>query len=173
MLKLLCAWMRTNVLKKWFRTKLRLYAAVSAVQDNDTLLRSSDKKADTKRLTNVRIEFLAPKLTAFIQPLDAGVIRCFKAHYRQGFLQKVLERDATNLPYIYCIDQLQAMQLSLQAWDQVAPSTINNCWHHTGICPPTFFPPTELPVTEDPVMIELQSDLDKLALTEDDRGRNN
>ena len=35
--------------------------------------------------TNIRLVFFAPNMTAFIQPLDAGIIRCFKAHYRALF----------------------------------------------------------------------------------------
>ena len=37
--------------------------------------------------TNIQIEFFEPNLTAFVQPLDAGIIRCFKAHYRNNFCQ--------------------------------------------------------------------------------------
>lgn len=128
---------------------------------------SSHKKFDAMKLTNVCVEFLAPKLTAFIQPLDAGVIRCFKAHYRRGFLRKVLERDAANEPHIYRINQLEAMQLTIQAWDLVTPGTIVNCWRHTGICPPSFFACTELPTGDDSVMTDLQNDLDNLAGAED------
>lgn len=76
---------------------------------------SSHKKFDPEQLTNVRVEFLAPKLTAFVQPLDAGIIRCFKAHYRRGFLRKVIERDAAGLRNIYHIDILEGIQLALKA----------------------------------------------------------
>jgi hypothetical protein len=128
---------------------------------------SSHKKADTSKLTNIRVEFLAPNLTAFIQPLDAGVIRCFKAHYRRGFLRKVLERDEAGQMHIYRIDQLEAMQLSMIAWGQVAPSTIVNCWRHTGICPPSFFNAGD--AIEDSVMDDLQADLNNLPLAENGR----
>jgi hypothetical protein len=76
---------------------------------------SSHKKFDQAQLSNVRVEFLAPNLTAFVQPLDSGIIRCFKAHYCRHFLRKVLERDTADLPNIYHIDQLEAMKLTARA----------------------------------------------------------
>jgi hypothetical protein len=120
---------------------------------------SSHKNFDRTRLTNVQVEFLAPRLTAYIQPLDAGVIRCFKAHYHRGLLKKAIERDAAGHTEMYHIDQLEGMQLATQAWGHVRPSTISNCWRHTGICSPGSLPPVT-PVLEDPVMSELQADLD-------------
>jgi hypothetical protein len=124
---------------------------------------SSHKKFNPAQLSNVQIEFLAPNLTAFIQPLDAGVIRCFKAHYRRCYLRKVIERDAAGTPNIYRIDQLEAMKITSSAWDLVSPTTVSNCWRHTGICPPHFHPTPDVPALEDPVMTELQADLDSLA----------
>ena len=36
---------------------------------------------DNNLLKNVYVEFLTPNMTSHIQPLDAGVIKAFKAHY--------------------------------------------------------------------------------------------
>jgi hypothetical protein len=84
----------------------------------------------------------------------------FKAHYRQQFLRKVIERDTTDLSNIYHINQLEAMKLTARAWDAVVPSTIANCWCHTGICPPNLFPIAESLALEDSVMADLQAYLD-------------
>jgi hypothetical protein len=32
---------------------------------------------------NVELIYFKPNLTAWVQPLDAGIIHCFKAHYQQ------------------------------------------------------------------------------------------
>ncbi|KAF8749021.1 DDE superfamily endonuclease [Rhizoctonia solani] len=78
--------------------------------------------------SNLRIEFLAPNFTAWIQPMGAGIIRCFKAHHRNGFTQLTLERDNAGDKKIYNIDQLQAMKLAANAWNAVTPTTtIANC----------------------------------------------
>ncbi|EUC58281.1 tigger transposable element-derived protein, partial [Rhizoctonia solani AG-3 Rhs1AP] len=85
--------------------------------------------------SNLRIEFLAPNLTAYIQPLDAGVIASFKAHYRREFMKLAIRRDDAGITNIYKIDQRQAMELADAAWEAVSSNTISNCWKHTGICP--------------------------------------
>ncbi|QRV96162.1 tigger transposable element-derived protein 6 [Ceratobasidium sp. AG-Ba] len=151
------AWMNGKVWTRWI---LRFDAEMRQQNRNVLLLcdnAPSHKKFDRTRLTNVQLEFLAPNLTAFIQPLDAGIIRCFKAHYHRGLLKKAIERDTAGHADPYRINQLEGMLLAKEAWNAVKPSTIINCWRHTGICPPNL-PPT--PDPSDSVMAELQAQLD-------------
>ncbi|KAG8699077.1 hypothetical protein FRC08_005517 [Ceratobasidium sp. 394] len=98
---------------------------------------------------NVRVEPLAPNLTAWIQPMDAGVIRCFKAHYRNGFTRLVLQRDNAGIEKIFHIDQLEAMRLASSAWTTVAPTTIANCWRHAGPGVPGGSPDPQAPPAPD------------------------
>ncbi|QRV81635.1 tigger transposable element-derived protein 6 [Ceratobasidium sp. AG-Ba] len=84
---------------------------------------------------NVHIESLAPNLTAWIQPMDAGVIRCFKAHYRNEFTQLALQQDNEGVDKIYHIDQLTGMRLASSAWKTVTQATIANCWRHARLAP--------------------------------------
>jgi hypothetical protein len=83
--------------------------------------------------TNVKIEFFEPNLTPFVQPLDAGVIRCFKAHYRQAFCQCALDLDDAGERDIYKINLVEAMFMAKDAWNAISSETIKNCWEHTGI----------------------------------------
>ena len=87
----------------------------------------------TYQPTNVKIEFFEPNLTPFIQPLDAGIIRCFKAHYRQAFCQRALDLDDAGEQDIYKISLVEAMYMAKEAWDAINSRTIKNCWEHTGI----------------------------------------
>jgi hypothetical protein len=82
---------------------------------------------------NIRLEFFAPNMTPFVQPLDAGIIRCFKAHYRALFCQRALELDTLGKENIFQINIHEAMLMAKEAWDGVQPTTIKNCWDHTGI----------------------------------------
>jgi hypothetical protein len=83
--------------------------------------------------TNVKLVFFEPNLTAFVQPLDAGVICCLKAHYRSAFCHRALELDDAGERDIYKIDLLEAMHMVNDAWDNVTSTTIEHCWDHTGI----------------------------------------
>lgn len=96
---------------------------------------------------NIRIEFFAPNLTAWIQPMDSGIIRCFKSHYRRRFTRMAIRRDDEGVKQIYKINQLEAMQLAEAAWDAVSPDIIANCWRHTGILPPPPIPLPSPPIT--------------------------
>jgi hypothetical protein len=79
------------------------------------------------------MEFFTPNMTAFVQPLDAGIIRCFKAHYRALFCQRVLDLDTIREENIFEINIRKAMLMAKEAWDAVQPTTIKRCWDHTGI----------------------------------------
>ncbi|CUS10028.1 unnamed protein product [Tuber aestivum] len=84
-------------------------------------------------LKAIRLEFLPPNTTSQLQPLDAGIIRTFKAYYRQAFLQLAILRDEENMQNPFKISQLEAMELGKEAWSKVTATTISNCWKHVGL----------------------------------------
>ena len=88
---------------------------------------------DETQLTNTKVVFLPPNLTSHIQPMDAGIIRAFKAHYRRMFILRALERFENGQQNIYTIDQLEAMNLAMEAWSYISSQTIANCWRHAGV----------------------------------------
>jgi len=85
--------------------------------------------------SNITIEFFEPNLTSFVQPLDAGIIRCFKAHYRKQFCLRALSLDEAGERDIYKIDLREAMMMAEEAWSAVTKETIEHCWTHTQIQP--------------------------------------
>jgi hypothetical protein len=89
-------------------------------------------------LQNIRVVNFEPNLTAHVQPMDQGIIRCFKAHYRAKFIQRAIDRYIANVTpsEIYDINQLQAMRLADLAWHEVDTTTIRHCWQKAGILPP-------------------------------------
>ena len=82
---------------------------------------------------NIQIVFFEPNMTSFVQPLDAGIIRCFKAHYRRHFCLRAIELDEAGNNDIWKISLREAMVMANSAWAAVMPSTIQHCWNHTGI----------------------------------------
>jgi len=83
--------------------------------------------------TNVQLEFFEPNLTPFVQPCDAGIIRCLKALYRREFCHRAIELDDAGEREIYKINLLEGMMMVQRAWNQVSQQTITNCWNHTQI----------------------------------------
>ena len=79
--------------------------------------------------TNIRIEFFEPNMTSFVQPLDAGIIRCFKAHYRKLFCLRAIDLDNAGEDNVYRINLLEVMLLAKEAWREVTRETIVNCWN--------------------------------------------
>lgn len=88
---------------------------------------------DDSKFTNTKVVFLVPNMTSHIQPMDAGIIRAFKAHYRRLFILRALARYEDGDDNIYCIDQLEGMNIAREAWTYVTSTTIANCWNHAGI----------------------------------------
>ncbi|KAG6871182.1 hypothetical protein C0995_007493 [Termitomyces sp. Mi166 len=87
------------------------------------------------------VENFSPNLTAHVQPADAGIIKCFKAHYCACFMNHAIDRyDSDVSPAdIYDINILEAMQMANIAWNEVDTTTIHNCWHKSGILPKSLF----------------------------------
>ncbi|KIJ26625.1 hypothetical protein M422DRAFT_191970, partial [Sphaerobolus stellatus SS14] len=85
--------------------------------------------------TNIQLIFFEPNLTSFVQPCDAGIICCFKAHYRRSFCLQAIEKDDAGSQDIYKINLREAMMMVNEAWAAVTKDTIAHCWRHTGILP--------------------------------------
>ena len=85
--------------------------------------------------SNISLEFFEPNMTSFVQPCDAGIIRCFKALYRRNFCSRAIDLDAAGEHEMYKINLLEAMTMAKKAWDLVSAETIKHCWDHSKIQP--------------------------------------
>lgn len=50
-------------------------------------------------LTNITIHYLPPNTTSHIQPLDAGIIKSFKAKYKHYYCKHVLNQFEQNIDH--------------------------------------------------------------------------
>jgi hypothetical protein len=96
---------------------------------------ASSHSHDNTAYSNVKVIYLPPNLTAWLQPMAAGIIKNFKACYRRFHTRYALELDVRGVVNPYQINQLEATRLADCAWAEVSPTTIQNCWRRTGICP--------------------------------------
>ncbi|KAE8218144.1 hypothetical protein CF319_g7920 [Tilletia indica] len=128
------AWMTGGIFTEWILSwdadLRRSERKILLLVDN-----FSGHSVDTTKLTNIRLEFFKANLTAHVQPLDGGIIRCFKAKFRALTVMRALERHEQGELDIYAIDQLKAMTLVKEAWNSVSAATISNCWKHVDILP--------------------------------------
>jgi len=91
------------------------------------------------KFSNIKIVFLPANTTAKLQPLDAGIIKNFKVHYRKLLLRHVLSRmgdsSLSTSDLIKSVDVLTAIRWTKLAWESVQSTTIANCFKHCKAVP--------------------------------------
>ncbi|EGZ11465.1 hypothetical protein PHYSODRAFT_521014 [Phytophthora sojae] len=123
------AWMTSVIFDEW----LHLFNMRMAAANRKVLLLVDNASCHKilRNLTHVTVHFLPPNMTSAVQPLDAGIIRSFKARYRKYFVRWCL--DALEANITRKLNVLEAVQFSIDAWAGVTPTTITNCWVKTRI----------------------------------------
>lgn len=85
------------------------------------------------KLSNITILFFPPNTTSKIQPLDQGIIRCFKAYYRSRLVKHIISSCTMALtPDQVVITALDAVYWIEEAWNNVSRSTIVNTFRTAG-----------------------------------------
>ena len=86
--------------------------------------------------SNVEVRFLPPNCTAKAQPLDAGIIKCFKDSFKKHLYKRVFERihEVTGVEdFLKGLTIFDAADWTLEAWKSVKSSTIHNCFYKCQI----------------------------------------
>lgn len=103
------AWMAKSLIDEWLH-RFPLYVGctprrkVSLQLDNCS---AHGKQNELPKLDNVRDEFMSPKTTSKIQPLDGSVIAWVKARYRRRLLLLVLDNIDVGMKSVYNVDILR------------------------------------------------------------------
>ncbi len=85
---------------------------------------------------NITICFLPANTTSKLQPLDLGIIKNFKVHYRTLLLKYIVAKiDECNSAseVAKSVNILVAIRWVAQAWEKVKVSTIQKCIRRAGI----------------------------------------
>ena len=76
------------------------------------------------KYSNVKVVFLPPNTTPVLQPLDLGITKNFKVHYRKlllcHILSKIEERNTAS-EVVQSVTILNAVRWAAQAWEKVTP----------------------------------------------------
>jgi hypothetical protein len=85
------------------------------------------------QFSNVRLFFLPPNTTSKLQPMDAGIIKCFKGLYRLNLAKKIITNIECGLPAAATeVKFIHAMQMLTNAWKSLKPNIIVNCFKKCG-----------------------------------------
>jgi hypothetical protein len=155
------AWINSELLTRWLtKWNSRLRASnrkIILILDN-----AGAHAVDEIQFPQIKLLFLPPNLTSHLQPLDAGIIRAFKAHYRKRMVKYLLQgaEEKNELPVV---NIKHAIDFTAAAWDQISSDTIKNCWRHTHI-----YPSAEEGILVmnhiDSLLADLQKDLNALSI---------
>lgn len=138
------AWMQTDIFVEWLQ---RFDEQMSKLKRNVLLLMDNFAGHSTEalNLTSVTVLFFPANCTSIVQPLDAGIISNFKHHYKRLLLNDYWGQiQAGN--EIQEINLLQAINYSVQAWDQVQSKTIENCFRKAL---PSVFPAPKSEISQE------------------------
>lgn len=76
--------------------------------------------------TNIKIIMMPPNTTSKLQPMDQGVINCFKRFYRAEVVKYLLDCIDANIKP--AINMLLALRFARKSWLSVTEATIRNCF---------------------------------------------
>ncbi|GBO39374.1 hypothetical protein AVEN_135356-1 [Araneus ventricosus] len=115
-----------------FQKYLRQWDKELAKKNRKTVLLIDNCTAhiELSNLQWIKVVFLLPNITSVLQPMDPGVIRSLKCHYRKQLILHILKCYDENKD---CdISLLDAVVLLEKSWRLVAESTIRNGLSHVG-----------------------------------------
>ena len=132
------AWMTSELFKEW----LKDWDIELQRQSRKVLLLLDNCAAHPHLdcLKNIQLEFLPPRTTALVQPMDMGIIKNLKTFYRARLVNYVLEAieeglltsSSTAREVCATVNILQAVTFVADSWRKMSSETIQNCFSHCG-----------------------------------------
>ena len=92
---------------------------------------------DDSGYSNIKVQFLPPNTTSQIQPLDQGIIRVTKCHYRKMICELYLDGIENKMQakqIMRNIDFVVACQTLVKSWDLVTSELITKCFTRCYPC---------------------------------------
>ena len=89
-------WMTGILFEEWLRKFDSSFRAES--RKVALLIDNCPAHLEIKNFTNIKLIFLPPNTTSVLQPMDQGVIRSLKAHYRKKVVRLCIKAVESNKP---------------------------------------------------------------------------
>ncbi|CAF0763029.1 unnamed protein product, partial [Brachionus calyciflorus] len=139
------AWMTGELWLKWLK-----WLDSQLTRDSVLLCDNCPAHVDVSntKFDHLKIVFLPPNTTSVLQPLDAGIIKAFKANYRNLLVKYWIDSFDKNKTLVP-INVKQAIDFIGDAWSLVSQLTIKRCWKHVGILPSEVLRQLNLESTSD------------------------
>ena len=105
------------------------------------------------KYSNIKVVFLPPNTTLKLQPLDLGIIRNFKAHYRKLFMRYIItkiDHCSTATEVSNSVNILQSIQWISQAWTNLDSAVVQKCFRSSGMLNKDFSVVQEFTLDGDP-----------------------
>nr|XP_047142836.1 tigger transposable element-derived protein 4-like [Hydra vulgaris] len=118
------SWMTGDLFTEWVMKLDSFFCA----QDRKVALLVDNCSAHPhiEGLSNINLIFFPPNTTSVLQPMDQGVIRSLKAHYRHKIVRLCI-KAVDNNELMPKISILQAMKDLVSSWNAVSKETVINC----------------------------------------------
>ena len=130
------AWMTGTIFQDWIsqlNRKMRLQKRHVLL-----LIDNAPSHPHDLELSNITIRFLPANTTSVLQPLDLGIIKNIKCHYRTRLLRSVLAKLETSesaSDVAKSVSVLDACSWVASAVREVKPETVVRCFAKAGVHP--------------------------------------
>jgi hypothetical protein len=126
------AWMTSQIMEEW----LTAFNGRMKMQNRHVLLFLDNAACHPHiKLSNVRLAWFPPNTTCVSQPMDQGIIRNVKVHYRKLLMQSLLANmDCTSSAseLARTVSVLDAVIWISQAVKKLLPETVTRCFEKAG-----------------------------------------
>ena len=129
------SWMDSILFEEWVREVIIREVDRSFTKEGRKIVLLVDNcpaHPSIDNLVSSELIFLPPNTTSKLQPMDQGVIRSLKAHYKTMSVRKLIEaiEKKKPLPELSILDAMQMLDL---ACGKVTTKTVVNCFEKAGI----------------------------------------
>uniref|UniRef100_A0A8C4QV77 HTH CENPB-type domain-containing protein n=1 Tax=Eptatretus burgeri TaxID=7764 RepID=A0A8C4QV77_EPTBU len=121
------AWITSALFEQWL---VKLNRCMSLEKHKIAFVVDNCPAHPACQLENIELVFLPPNTTSHTQPMDGGVIRNLKLHYRQILATRRLNAADEGIPFKW--DLLDVLIAAKTAWGKVSNATIVNCFRSVG-----------------------------------------